>query len=190
MPSIKFFNDDLNRTITIRDMLSHRSGVTRHDLIWYKSDFTQKELFERLRYLEPTEPMRQVFLYSNMMYAGSGYSIELLSGKPWESFVRERILTPLGMTSTTFTIEDMVKQPEFGVPYTERRDNTELYKIPYYSDAIGVAPAGAINSNIQDMSKWLIALMNGGKLGEKQVIPKSVIKARSPRVRASKPGLD
>ena len=177
VPSIKFFNDDLNRTITIRDMLSHRSGVTRHDLIWYKSDFTQKELFERLRYLEPSEPMRQVFLYNNMMYSGAGYSIELLSGKPWESFVRERILTPLGMTSTTFTIDDMVKQPEFGVPYTERRDNTDLYKIPYYSDAIGVAPAGAINSNIQDMSKWLIALMNSGKLGDKQVIPKSVIKA-------------
>lgn len=191
VPSIQFFNDDLNRTVTVRDMLSHRSGVTRHDLIWYKSDFTQKELFERLRYLEPTEPMRQVFLYNNMMYAGSGYSIELLSGKPWESFVRERILTPLGMTSTTFTIEDMVKQPEFGVPYTERRDNTELYKIPYYSDAIGVAPAGAINSNIQDMSKWLIALMNGGKLGDKQVISKSVIKATlAPAIALPNTGLE
>jgi len=191
VPSIQFFNDDLNRTVTIRDMLSHRSGVTRHDLIWYKSAFTQKELFERLRYLEPTEPMRQVFLYNNMMYAGSGYSIELLSGKPWESFVRERILTPLGMTSTTFTIDDMVKQPEFGVPYTERRDNTELYKIPYYSDAIGVAPAGAINSNIQDMSKWLIALMNGGKLGDKQVIPKSVIKATlAPAIALPNTGLE
>ncbi len=55
VPSIQFYNDELNRTVTIRDMLSHRSGITRHDLIWYKSDFTQKELFERLRYLEPSE---------------------------------------------------------------------------------------------------------------------------------------
>ncbi len=176
VPSIQFYNDDLNRTVTIRDMLSHRTGITRHDLIWFKSDFTQKDLFERLKYLEPSENPRSVFLYNNMMYSGSGYAIELLSGKPWESFVRERLLTPLGMTSTTFTIADMLKTPEPGVPYTERRDNTELYQIPYYSDAIGVAPAGAINSNIVDLSKWLIALMNDGKLEGKQIIPRNVIR--------------
>jgi CubicO group peptidase (beta-lactamase class C family) len=176
VPSIKFYNDDLDRTITARDMLSHRAGITRHDLIWYKSDFTQKELFERLKYLEPTEPPRTTFLYNNMMYSGAGYSIELLSGKPWQRFVTEHLLQPLGMTNTTFTIEDMVKLPEPGVPYTERRDNTEIYRIPYYSDAIGVAPAGAINSNIVDMSHWLIALMNDGVYNGKQVTPKSVIR--------------
>ena len=177
VPSIKFYNDDLDRTVTVRDMLSHRTGITRHDSIWYKSDFTQKELFDRLKYLEPAEPPRSVFLYNNMMYSGAGYSIELLSGKTWEHFVRDRILTPLGMTSTTFTIAEMLKTPEPGVPYTERRDNTELYQIPYYSDAIGVAPAGAINSNIVDMSKWLIALMNDGQLDGKQVLPKAVDQA-------------
>jgi CubicO group peptidase (beta-lactamase class C family) len=176
VPSIKFYNDDLDRTVTIRDMLSHRTGITRHDSIWYKSDFTQKDLFERLRYLEPSQPPRSVFLYNNMMYSGSGYAIELLSGKPWEAFVRERILTPLGMTSTTFSIDAMLKTAEPGVPYTERRDTTELYQIPYYSDAIGVAPAGAINSNIVDVSKWLIALMNDGQLDGKQVLPKAVVK--------------
>src|SRR3989442_6469056 len=80
------------------------------------------------------------------------------------------------MRSTTSTIADMLKTPEAGVPYTERRDNTELYSIPYYSDAIGVAPAGAINSNIVDMSHWLIALMNGRVVNGRQVIPKAVIK--------------
>ncbi|MDP9205507.1 MAG: serine hydrolase [Gemmatimonadota bacterium] len=176
VPSIQFYNDDLNRTVTLRDMLSHRTGITRHDGIWYKSDYNQKELFERLKYLEPVEAPRSVFLYNNMMYSGAGYSIELLSGRPWETFIRERILAPLGMTSTTFTIAQMVNQPEPGVPYTERRDNTELYRIPYYSDAIGVAPAGAMNSSIVDMSKWLIALMNDGKLGGKEVIPGNVIR--------------
>ena len=176
VPSIKFYDADLDRAITVRDMLSHRTGITRHDLIWYKSDFTQKDLFERLKYLEPAEPPRTVFLYNNLMYSGTGYAIELLSGKPWQTFVTERLLRPLGMENTTFTIEDMVKLPEPGVPYTERRDNTELYRIPYYSDAIGVAPAGAINSSIKDMSHWLIALMNGGMYNGRQVIPKSVIR--------------
>jgi CubicO group peptidase (beta-lactamase class C family) len=176
VPSIKFHDDDLDRTVTVRDMLSHRTGITRHDSIWYKSDYTQKDLFERLKFLEPSEPPRSVFLYNNMMYAGSGYSIELLSGKPWEQFIRDRILAPLGMTNTTFTIADMLKNPEPGVPYTERRDSMELYSIPYYSDAVGVAPAGAINSSIVDMSRWLIALMNDGQLEGKQVLPKAVIK--------------
>ncbi len=176
VPSIKFYDDDLDRTITIRDMLAHRTGITRHDAIWFKSDFSQKDLYNRLRYLEPSQPPRSVFLYNNMMYAGAGYAIELLSGKTWEKFVRDRILTPLGMTSTTFTIDEMIKTAEPGVAFTERRDTPELYQIPYYSEAIGVAPAGAMNSNIVDMSKWLIALMNNGKVDGKQVLAASVLK--------------
>src|SRR5713226_30791 len=75
VPTIRFYNDALNNTVTLRDMLSHRTGITRHDLIWYRSDFTRKELFERLKYMEPKESPRQVFLYNNMMYASSGYII-------------------------------------------------------------------------------------------------------------------
>ena len=176
VPSLKFYDDYLDRTITVRDMLSHRTGITRHDLIWFKSDFTQKELFERVKYLEPAEPPRTIFLYNNLMYSAAGYSVQLLSGKPWQQFVTEHILQPLDMKSTTFTIEDMVKLPEPGVPYTEHREGTELYRIPYYSDAIGVAPAGAINSNIEDLSHWLIAQMNGGVYQGRQVIPPDVIR--------------
>src|SRR5712692_5318781 len=112
VPSIQFSNDVLNNTVTIRDMLAHRTGITRHDMILYKSDFTRKELFERLQYLDPKEPLRQLFLYNNLMYAGAGYVIELLSGKLWEDFVRERLLSPLGLTSTVFSIDGMVKLPD------------------------------------------------------------------------------
>src|SRR3984893_5435539 len=65
VPTIRFYHEGLNNNITLRDMLSHRTGVTRHDTIWYKSDFTRRELFDRLKYLEPQEPMRQAFLYNN-----------------------------------------------------------------------------------------------------------------------------
>lgn len=176
VPSIEFYDDQLNSAVTIRDMLSHRTGITRHDSIWYKSDFTRKELFERLKYLEPKVPMRQTFLYNNMMYAGAGYVVELLSGRTWEQFVTERILRPLGMTSTVFSIEDLQKQPEHGVPYTERRDSFELYRIPYYSEAEGVGPAGSMNSNLEDMSRWVAAQLGGGKLDGKQVLPANAIK--------------
>src|SRR5215471_5357773 len=161
--SIEFYDNSLNNSITLRDMLAHRTGITRHDSIWYKSDYTTKELFGRLKYLEPKEPPRQLFLYNNMMYAGVGYCIELQSGKTWAENVRERILQPLGMNHTVYSIADMVKQPDYGVPFTEKRDTMELYKIPYYEDTDGLAAAGAIISNIEDLSHWLIALMNNGK---------------------------
>jgi CubicO group peptidase (beta-lactamase class C family) len=177
VPTIQFYNDQLNNNVTLRDMLSHRTGVTRHDLIWFKSPFTRKELFERLKYLEPQEPMRETFLYNNLMYAGAGYVIELKSGKRWEDFVRERILAPLEMPTTNYTIADMTSHPDHGVPFREKRDSFELYKIPYYEDTEGVAPAGAIISNIDELSHWLIALMNDGKYKGKQVLPSAALKA-------------
>ncbi len=177
VPSIEFYNAELNNTVTLRDMLSHRTGITRHDSIWYKSDYSEKELFYRLKYLEPKEPLRQMFLYNNMMYAGVGEAIYLQSGKPWTDFVREKILKPLEMNSTVYTIADMLKQPDYGVPFTERRDTTEIYKIPYYEETNGLAAAGAIISNIDDLSHWLIALMNKGTYGGKSVLPEKVLQA-------------
>jgi CubicO group peptidase (beta-lactamase class C family) len=176
VPTIQFFNDQLNNNVTLRDMLSHRTGVTRHDSIWFKSPFTRKELFEKLKYLEPQEPMRQTFLYNNLMYAAAGNIVELKSGTTWEQFVRERIFTALDMSTTTYTIADMTQHPDHGVPYREKRDSFELYKIPYYEDTEGIAPAGAIISNIDELSHWLIALMNEGKYNGKQVLPANVLK--------------
>src|SRR6185503_7614874 len=177
VPSIEFYDNSLNNTVTLRDMLAHRTGITRHDSIWYKSDYNAKELFQRLKYLEPKEPPRQLFLYNNMMYAGVGYSIQLQSGKSWADYVREKLLKPLDMNSTVYSIADMLKQPDYGVPFTEKRDSMELYKIPYYEDTDGLAAAGAIISNIEDMSHWLIALMNNGKYAGKQVLPHRVLQA-------------
>jgi CubicO group peptidase (beta-lactamase class C family) len=176
VPSIKFSTDDLDRTVSLRDMLSHRTGIAPHDGMWYKADLTQKGLFDRLRYLEASAPPRTTFLYNNVMYAGAGYAIELLSGTSWQTFVTERLLQPLGMTSTTFTIAGMLETPEPAVPYSERRDDGRLVRTAYYDDDGGFAPAGALNSSVVDMSHWLIALMNGGQYRGAQVIPRSVIR--------------
>jgi CubicO group peptidase (beta-lactamase class C family) len=177
VPSIRFYNADLDASVSLRDMLSHRTGITRHDTIWYKSDFTRKELFERLKYLEPTQPIRTTFLYNNMMYTGAGYVIELVSGKTWEDFVRERLFAPLGMTRTVFSMDEVLKLADHGVPFTERRDTFDLYEIPPYREQGAIGPAGAINSNLEDLSRWLIALMNQGNLDGKPVIPANAIRA-------------
>jgi CubicO group peptidase (beta-lactamase class C family) len=177
VPIIQFYNEDLNNTVSIRDMLSHRTGISRHDMIWYKSDFSRKDLFERLKYLEPSQPLRQGFLYNNMMYASTGYIIEYLTHQTWEDFVRERLLTPLEMNNTVFSIAEMLKQGDHFVPFNEKRDTTVLYRIPYLEDTQGLGPAGSIISNINDLSKWLIALMNNGMYKSKKVIPSSAVKA-------------
>lgn len=176
VPAIRFYNDELDRSVTIRDMLSHRTGVTRHDFIWYKSTFTRRELWDRLRYLEPAAPIRTQFLYNNLMYTAAGQVIEELSGQTWEQFVQRRIFDPLGMSRSTLTIEDNLKGPEPAVPYSERRDSTVLYRQPYYTAEVAIAPAGAINSSVQDLSRWVIALLNGGTVNGKAVIPAAVLK--------------
>jgi CubicO group peptidase (beta-lactamase class C family) len=177
VPSIEFYNDDLNKSVTIRDMLAHRTGISRHDLIWYKSDFSRKDLFDRIKYLEPSQPLRQGFLYNNLMYVSAGYIVELLSSKTWEDFLKTNIFGPLDMKSTVFTVKEMEENPDHGIPFNEKRDTTILYRIPIYEDQQAVGPAGAIISNIQDMSHWLITLMNNGKFNNKQVIPEKIIKA-------------
>src|SRR5271163_657803 len=121
--------------------------------------------------------MRQTFLYNNLMFSGVGEIIELKSGKRWEDFVRERILSPLDMNTTTYTISEMLKSPDHGVPYEEKRDSFELYNGPYYEYNVGEAQAGGIISNIDDLSHWLIALMNDGKYDGKQILPADVLKA-------------
>jgi hypothetical protein len=105
--------------------------------------------------------------------------------------VQERIFDPLKMERTFFTVEEMVADPDHGVPYNEKRDTTILYEIPIYEDKAAVGPAGSIISNVNDMSKWLIALMNGGMYEGKQVIPEAVLKATlAPSIALPNTGLE
>ncbi|WP_114972160.1 serine hydrolase [Rhodoferax ferrireducens] len=177
VPSIRFFSDSLNNTVTLRDMLAHRTGINRHDSMWFRSDFSRKELFDRLRYMEPSDPLRQSFVYNNVMYAAVGHAIELLTGQSWETFVQQRLLDPIGMRDTVFSMPEMYRKDEFSVPYTERRDSTELFKLPQYEHMIGAGPAGGLNSNLHDMSRWLGTLMGEGNLEGSQIIPATVLKA-------------
>ncbi|MEM8777331.1 MAG: serine hydrolase [Cyanobacteria bacterium P01_G01_bin.49] len=178
VPAIRFYNNELNNTVTLRDMLAHRTGITRHDSIWYQRDsLTREDVCDRLQYLEPEVSLRQTFLYNNLMYAAVGYIIELVSGKTWEEFVLENILQPLEMRDTVYTIDEMQKHSDYGVPFTEKRDSNEIYQIPYYDEIGAAAPAGAIISNLEDISHWLIALMNDGKYQDRQVLPLRILNA-------------
>lgn len=175
-PQIKFYNQELYNFVTLRDMLSHRTGIPDHYSIWYNSDFSRKELFDRLVYLEPVQPIRQGSSYNNMIYAAAGYCLEIITGRTWEDFVQENIFNPLNMNNTLFTIEDMEMQNDFAYPYYEEIETDKLIRGPYYRETKGFGPAGAIISNIEDMSKWVIALMNQGNYKGKDVISSDILK--------------
>ena len=111
MPSLKFYNDDLNDHVTIRDMMCHRTGLPRHDISWYGSSATRKELVERIQFLEPSRHLREVFQYNNFMFLAQGALVEHLTGKSWEDNLRQRILKPLGMNATNLSVNEMEKIP-------------------------------------------------------------------------------
>lgn len=176
IPQIEFYNDELNANVTIRDMLSHRTGISRHDNIWYKSDFTREELFHKIKYLEASIPLRQGYLYNNLLYAASGQIVEYISGKTWEQFVSERIFVPLNMTHSLFVVEEMQEQTDYATPYYEEWDGTTLLPYPFYTKQQGIGPAGSIISNINDLSNWVKAQIYSGKYNGNQVIPSRIIK--------------
>ena len=91
--------------------------------------------------------------------------------------MQEKILTPLNMSNTVFSIAGMKKQQDIFVPYNEKRDTNILYKTPYLEETDGLGPAGSIISNINDLSHWLAALMNKGMYEGKQVISEAAVNA-------------
>jgi CubicO group peptidase (beta-lactamase class C family) len=177
VPSMEFSSDALNNCVTLRDMLAHRTGINRHDSMWFRSSHSRKELFDRLKHMKPSDSLRQNFVYNNVMYAAVGYAIELLTGQTWEAFVQHRLLDPIGMRDTVFSMPEVYRKKEFAVPYTERRGSTALFKLPQYEHMIAAGPAGGLNSDLHDMSRWLVALMSEGKVDGREVIPNAVLKA-------------
>lgn len=176
VPQLEFYNNELNNNVTIRDMLSHRTGISRHDATWIRTDFRRHELFERIKYLEPTIPLRQGYIYNNLMYVAAGQIIEILSGQTWEEYVQSMIFDPLGMSHSVFDVPEMIKQPDFMRAYTEKRDTDILLRSPLYDHMQGLGSAGSMVSSINDMSNWVIAHIYRGKFRGEQVIPATVIR--------------
>lgn len=167
LPTFKLYDSYASEHITPRDLVTHRSGLPRHDAMWYKTPFTREEIINRLQYLEPTKELRTVFQYNNLMYMAAGYLVGAIAGCTWEEFVQQEILYPLGMENSNFSVEESQKADDFALPYIHK--NEEVKEIPFLNiDVVGAA--GSINSNITDMAKWLLMHLNGGNFCEKQII--------------------
>lgn len=169
LPELRFFTDEMDNRITARDMMCHRTGLPRHDLAWYIFSDSRDSLLQKIRYQQPTAGIRETYQYNNFMFLAQGVLAEKLYGKKWETLVKEKILTPLGMSATNFSVSEMEKSSDASIGYYVKKDSV-ISSLPYFNlDAMG--PAGSINSNVTDMANWVITWINGGKFNGKEVIP-------------------
>ncbi len=180
LPSLKFYDEYTTNHITLRDMLSHRSGLPRHDFAWYGAQDTsiaaRKTLVESIRYLKPNKELRELWQYNNFMFLTAGYLVQAVTGSAWEDVAKRRILEPLGMTATNFSVTEMVKTSDYALPYQKKKENDKEFvkEIPF-KNIDPIAPAGSINSSVQDMAHWVTAQLAGGKWKDKQVLPAAAV---------------
>lgn len=174
LPSFQLYDPWVTREITLRDLLSHRSGLGRRgDMLWYASPFDRAEVLRRIRYLKPNSSFRSQYGYQNIMVMAAGEATAAAAGRSWDDLVKERIFQPLGMTASNTSVRDLAGQSDVATPHL--LDKGALTPIPYRNiDNIG--PAGSINSNVEDMAKWLRFLLDGGKVGGRQLIAAATLR--------------
>ena len=152
VPYFQLYDPYATREMTVRDLLCHRSGLVTFggDLIWYGTNYSRKEVIERIRYLKPKYSFRSAYGYQNIMFITAGEALLKITGKTWDEFVKERIFTPLGMLETNTTVN--TPAANVATPHTEYKG--QITAIPYrVVDNCGAA--AAINSNVTDLSKWI-----------------------------------
>jgi len=172
LPGFRMHDPVATEQLTTRDMVTHRSGLPRHDMVWYSSSFTREQLVERLRYLELNKPIRSTFQYNNLMFMTAGFLGGRIAGLSWEDLVRQRVLDPLAMTNTKFSSDEARKTPDYALPYRKNR-KTEVVSEIEFSRWGDVGPAGAINSSIDDMAHYLLMHVSKGTVEGKQILGKN-----------------
>jgi CubicO group peptidase (beta-lactamase class C family) len=174
VPDVRLHDSFASDRLTIVDLLSHRSGLPRHDLTWIgRPDRSRAELVRSLRFLPLSRDLRQEFQYCNLGYLVAGHVAEALSGVSWEDFVRGRLLGPLGMRRTNLSVDEMLADADHAAAYT-RRDGV-IVSVPQ-RPLPAMAPAGAMNSSAADMARWLLAQLAGGQLDDVTVMSAATAK--------------
>lgn len=164
--------------ITIRDLLSHMSGVPAGDRMWYNHQFDRAEVVRRVRYQQPTLSFRQQYGYSNTMYTAAGLVVEAVTGKTWDAFIRERIFAPLGMRRSTTSIVGLEAMGNVATLHSARVTGKAVPFPRWNQDNIG--PAGSINSTVVDMAQWVRLQLGRGRYeGRTLVSPARVAEMHS-----------
>ena len=157
MPGFQMYDPYVTREMTIRDLLTHRSGLGlgAGDLMFFPpGDLGREEIIKRLRFIKPATSFRSAYAYDNLLYIVAGQLIPAVTGKSWDDFVRDRIFTPLGMTNTFTDVAALRKGKDVATPHNTLSGKLEA--LPQ-EDMDSNAPAGAIITCVDDLAKWMIA---------------------------------
>lgn len=166
LPGFVLWDPYATRELTVRDLLAHRSGLGLGEgdlLFWPPSTYTRPEIVRRLRFLPPATSFRYHYAYDNVLYLAAGELVRAISGASWEDFVAARILRPVGMTASTVRCPPPGSPGSIAWPHA-RVEGTVRPIAPFVSD--NTDPAGGINSNAQDMARWLLVQLGQGKLAD------------------------
>ncbi|UCG84897.1 MAG: serine hydrolase, partial [Gemmatimonadota bacterium] len=179
VPDFRLFDEYATMHANIRDLLTHRTGLSPHyDLVWLLSPTSREESFKRLKYLEPSSGFRDQFLYSNLAYLAAGTAVERLSGMSWEVIVEQRILLPLGMDHTGFTVPDSMLVGDVALPYVlvdGEPVQVPISKSVVFESVEEMGPSGGINSNVEDMARWVLLHLGQGSFRGNRLVSEAML---------------
>jgi CubicO group peptidase (beta-lactamase class C family) len=164
LPGFQMHDSYVTGQMTVRDLLTHRSGLGlgAGDLLWWPStNFSTDEIISRLRYIKPSTSFRASYAYDNLLYIVAGKIIAEKAGKPWGEAIHERILAPLGMNGTKTSVVDMLATSDYSAPHSKINDKISVVKPMPVPNAVG---AVGINTNAEDIARWMMVLLNNGKM--------------------------
>ncbi|HMI79744.1 MAG TPA: serine hydrolase [Ferruginibacter sp.] len=174
LPGFKLYDPWVAKEANIRDLLCHRLGFEtfQGDFMYFDSDLTVAEVREKMGKLKPMYGFRSKWGYTNSAFLTAGEIIPKVTGKSWGDFVTDNIFKPLGMNNSLAMSKGISNANNKALAHTVVRG--ELRKIAY-GNIDNMAPAGSISSSVNDMSKWVMAQLNNGKLDGKEIIPAAAI---------------
>lgn len=181
LPEFRLWDDYATYHINMIDLVTHRSGLPRHDLVWYNSPITREEIIGRLEYLEPTAELRSRFQYNNLMFVTAGYIVGQITGSTWEEFVQSEILDPLEMDRSNFSVKVSEQDDNHARPYRLNSDGE--IELTDFRNLDQVGPAGSINSCVEDMCQWLRLQLGRGEYdGFRIISEEQMINMHAPHV--------
>jgi CubicO group peptidase (beta-lactamase class C family) len=167
LPDLRVQDPVANAEITVRDALTHRTGLSRHDFSWMSAGVSREELLRRAQFIKPAATLRTRFIYQNVMYLAAGQAAGKAAGSSWDELLRTRIFTPLNMTSSLAVMRATDRPDNLSTPHLTWRDTVYAKE---HMDMDDIAPAGAIVSNARDMAQWLRFQANDGMYAGKRLL--------------------
>ncbi|HEX3913333.1 MAG TPA: serine hydrolase [Steroidobacteraceae bacterium] len=158
-----------DENVTLRDLLTHRTGLPGTDLLWYiYPQASREDLIRRLAYIQPNTGFRTKFEYQNLMYVAAGYAVGQVAHSTWEQFTQSRLFAPLGMTESDTSATEAQKAPDHATPHAQNPDGS--VKAISWRNIDSVGPAGSINSSARDMAKWITFQLGDGTYQGRRLI--------------------